>query len=46
MIVNSIQIRSGDVKADTTAQPPKPVYGAHSVRLDLVTYVYAKKGGK
>lgn len=46
MIVNSIQIRSGDVKADTTAQPPKPAYGLHTVRLDLITYVYAKKGGK
>jgi hypothetical protein len=46
MIVNSIQIRSGDVRTDGSAQPPKPVYGLHSVRLDLITYVYAKKGSK
>lgn len=46
MIVNSISIRSGEVRADGSAQPPKPIFGLHSVRIDLITYVYAKKGSK
>lgn len=46
MIVNSIQLRAGEVRTDSAAQPPKPAFGLHSVRLDLITYVYAKKGSK
>lgn len=45
MKVMTIQIRGGQVKADMEAKPPRPVFGLHSVRLDLVTFVYSRKGG-
>lgn len=46
MTVNTINLRSGDISADLTSEVPKPVYTPHQVRLDIVTYVYAKKGEK
>lgn len=45
MKVNAIQLRGGSVKADMEAKPPRPAFGMHSVRLDLVTFVYSRKGG-
>jgi hypothetical protein len=46
MIVNSLSLRAGEVRTDPSARPPRPAFGLHSVRLELITYVYAKKGGK
>jgi hypothetical protein len=46
MTVNTISLQAGEVTADLTAEVPKPEYKPHRVRLDIVTYVYAKKGEK
>jgi len=46
MTVNTVGLRSGDITADLTSEVPKAVYMPHSVRLDIVTYVYSKKGEK